>query len=116
MCETFGGVVENVDAAALVARSSHFAIGGDIDGHAEGTFGGVSRDLLHGCCCTPIGCVKGGGVIDIDTAIRGGDGEVLSVLVQRWRPVLTGCRLLVRGHDGAFGLPLPTFVIVVPYS
>lgn len=45
MSEAFGGVVEDVYAAVLVACSGHFATGRDVDGHAEGALCGVGRDL-----------------------------------------------------------------------
>lgn len=103
VCEAAGGVVEDVDAAVLVARCGHLTVGRDVDAHAKGTFRFVFGELLWR---RVVGGDRGGGV-DIDATVGSCACEVLSVRTECWCPMLA-CLFDVHLH-AAFLYPLALF-------
>ena len=81
MSQPAGGVVEDKDAAVLVAGSCHLAVCRDVNAHSKRTFGLVCDEFVA------LAAAKRGGVVDMDSAIDGRAGQILSVLVQGWCPM-----------------------------
>lgn len=106
MGEAARAVVEDVDAAILMARRSHLTIGRDIHGHAEGAFGLELSDLLH------LAVREGGEVKDIDAAIECGACEELAILVQRERPL--SVRVFLPRRDHALFPPFLSILAAFP--
>ena len=111
--EALGAVVEDVDAAVLVAGGCHCAVGGEVDGEAEGTFGFVLGDSLGGCLVVR-GARCGGGVVDIDAAVVGCGGEVFAIFAESNGPAFA-CFFLILGYYVSSRAPRCAVLAYLPY-
>lgn len=85
MSQTTRVVVEDVDGAVLVARSSEAAVPTEIDAHPETAFRLVLADL---------GLIFFFEAPDVDLAVEAAGGEVLAVCAEGNGPCITGFELV----------------------
>lgn len=85
MSKTTGIVVEDVNRAVLVARSSEAAVPAEIDAHSETAFRLVLADL---------GLVFFVEAPDVDLAVEAAGGEVLAICAEGNGPCITGFELV----------------------